>query len=425
MCRNASQNRLNRPCSHAHRRISACAALFAFAASAGLTEAHAAVLAISPLTDAAPEPPTGYFSDPYPVTLPGVGSGLPIQLFSGTATTLLACPDHVPGTCLEGGQITLDPGSVGDAAARSGATLTAAENYNIAPDANGQWQMIATYFVQNTAVLSRHAPWTIIVHAHPVGAQWPMRWSADSILVGSLTAAAPANYDGKLFVDAGKLYLIFSRNLSLAPLRDGLVAQRLIDPRTPAADPPVVLLAPTAGAGYASEKYTADEANDGFKLVETGNITKIDGKYALAYSTGSYDRIDYKSGVAWSDTFLPVAGTTYRKVVKSDPLGIWGVPGGSDVQYLLQSQKPRWPNDVAGAVVAPGVPSLLQAPDGHWRLVFAGYAASNDPIGSKGGFIASYRRPFVVPLTVAIPPDTTVAAASDTDLARWITPVQN
>ena len=160
------------------------------------------------------------------------------------------------------------------------------------------------------------------------------------------------------------------------------------------------------------------------KLVETGNIAKIGGKYALAYSTGAYNEPTYKAGIAWSDSFLPRTGQTYRKVLRPDPENVWGSAGGLEVLYLLQSEKPNWPNDVSASVLAPGVPSLNQMPDGSWRLVVAGYATSDAPSkGANGPYNAAYRRPYVVPLDVAVPPDATVAGATDAELAKWLVPI--
>ncbi len=106
---------------------------------------------------------------------------------------------------------------------------------------------------------------------------------------------------------------------------------------------------------------------------------------------------DYKTGVAWSDTFLPAPGATYRKILRPDPTGVWGKPG-LEVQYLLQSEKPAWPDDVANEVVAPGDHPSVE--------------------GSTVRFIADHRRLFFTPLRVDIPP-----GATDAELATWLTPV--
>lgn len=383
-------------------------------------------VAIAPLTSAAASPPNGYFSDPFPIVFPRGPDSLPVQIFSGTTPTLLACLDKVPTTCLEGGHIVLDPGVIAERADRAGTKLNAQapENLNIGFDADGRLQMAATYSVTGGVPA---ATWHVIVHAHPDNALLPLRWTADALLVGSLSRPGGADYDGKYIVDDGRLYLVHSAVVSSSPARFGLVAQLMIDARRPAATPPVLLLAPASGNGFVSEDFLEGQKPNGFKLLETGNITKIGGKYAIAYSTGTYDEADYKAGIAWSDTFLPKPGQTYRKVLQPDPGHVWGTAGGMEVRYLLQSEKPAWPNDVAAVVLAPGVPSILQAPDGAWRLVVAGYSPSNAPTetlpGGRVAFIGAYRRPYAVPLQVAVPPDATVAGATDAELAHWVTPV--
>jgi hypothetical protein len=83
------------------------------------------------------------------------------------------------------------------------------------------------------------------------------------------------------------------------------------------------------------------------------------------------------------------------------------------VQYLLQSEQPAWPSDVAAEIVSPGDHPLEE----------------NDP----DDFEPDHRRSFVTPLKATIPPDATVARApvarapvarvTDAQLATWIEPV--
>ena len=144
----------------------------------------------------------------------------------------------------------------------------------------------------------------------------------------------------------------------------------------------------------------------------------------MAYSTGDFQESNYKSGLAWSDTFLPTPGSTYRKITRRDPAAIWGKPN-SEVQYLLQSQKTAWPNDVAGKVVAPGVPSIVQAFDGSWRLYYNGYAPDDYALTNDRAtsFKPASRRPFFTPLHVNVPRGASVAAATDAELETWVTVV--
>ena len=192
-----------------------------------------------------------------------------------------------------------------------------------------------------------------------------------------------------------------------------------------AAAPPTTLVAPEdADGGYKSELFHPSDPNDQFKLIETGNVTQIDGKYALAYSTGAYDQIGYKTGVAWSDSFLPPAGTLYKKMLKQDVAGVWGQPNHPEVEYLLQGQESDWPHDVAMQVLAPGVPSSCGTRAGSWILYFAGYDPVDAPIlPGTGDFDPSHRASLLRRASVRIPPRATVAETSGFDLASWIEPV--
>jgi hypothetical protein len=272
--------------------------------------------------------------------------------------------------------------------------------------------------------------WTLILHAHPAtggGAATgtssiPTKWTADALLIGSLKQKQDANYDGKYFADGGQLYLIYSKELSANPHVDGLVAQRLDSPTQVDPAPPVTLLAPsTANGGLASENFFGLGQKIDFKLVETGNIIKVNGKYLLVYSTGSFRRPDYKIGVAWSDTFLPVNGATYRKVMMPDTNGVWGTKGAEEVDYLLQSQMPDWPHYAGATVSAPGVGSLIQS-DGSWYLFFAGYDPSEKLSGANHVFNPADRQPYYVPIQMNVPEGTTVAQATDQQMQSWIAP---
>jgi hypothetical protein len=39
-----------------------------------------------------------------------------------------------------------------------------------------------------------------------------------------------------------------------------------------------------------------------------------------------FDENDYKTGIAWSDTFLPPGGSTYAKLVTLDPSNVGTTP---------------------------------------------------------------------------------------------------
>jgi hypothetical protein len=385
--------------------------------------ASSAADAIQPLTDTTSKDPGVYYSDPYPVHLAPSNHTVGSVYFSGTTKSLLDCATGTRAHCTAEEKIKVTAGpALRKAAARYGSRTTVADNLNIYQLDSGAWQMAATMYVKNPKFTSA-APWTVVVHAHGLhadGDSVPTAWVADSIVAGTFQHPEKADYDGKYYEDGGKLYLVYSKLLSDSPQHDGIVAQAMASPAEPAKSAPVVLLAPqTADGGYASE-YFSKPGPDAFKLIETGNITKVDGKYVMAYSTGAFDRDVYKSGLAWSDTLIPAKGSSYRKILMKDPDGVWGRPGETEVRYLLQSQEEQWPNYVAGRVLAPGVPSVVES-DGKWDLYFAGYLPSDAPKDSGGKYDASHRRPFVMPLAVDVPSGTSVRKASDAELARWIT----
>ncbi len=370
---------------------------------------------------------TGYFSDPYPIHLaPWMKPFLP-QAFSGTTKEILSCPGKLAAACFNQIPFTVTVGDALKAQAKAmGTTITdTIENNNIYQDQYGQYQMATTLFVKNPTYPNA-SHWNVIVHAHATDPYYPTAWIADTVLVGTFARPTKANYDGKYFEDNGKLYLIYSKRLTTAaPAHDGIVAQLMESPTQVAAGDPTILLQPDdANGGFNSEYFFVDHATNAFKLIETGNITQIDGKYVMAYSTGAYDEPDYKTGLAWSDTLLPQGGASYKKILKLDTAGVWGQPDHEEVQYLLQAQKPAWPNFVASQVIAPGVPSVVQDEKGAWYLFFAAYLPGDSYTDSTTGlFKPDFRRPFFVKLNVNIPADTTVANTPNMDLAGWITTV--
>lgn len=240
--------------------------------------------------------------------------------------------------------------------------------------------------------------WNVIAHASATntGNPVPTAWVADATLVGSLSQPAKANYDGKYFEDGGNLYLVYSDALELSPaLHDGVVAQLMQSATQLANVPPVTLIEPddTSDNGGFNSEYFFFDMSAPFKLVETGNVTRINGKYAIAYSTGDFQEPDYKTGVAWSDTFLPVSGSTYQKILMEDTSGVWGQPDHLEVLYLLQAQLSSWPNDVASQVLAPGVPSIVQdSTSGAWYLFFAAYDPTDAPLINATDYDPSHRQ---------------------------------
>jgi hypothetical protein len=342
-----------------------------------------------------------YFSDPYPVYRVSNATSAPDpHIVFGTPDAVLLCPGQIRPGCYTRRPIDITMSAALTAQANAaGTVIVGTQNHNPFQDASGAWNMALTVSVrEKSGHPSGH--WTVVLHAHPVGAVNPVptEWVADSVLAGSLAHSEDANYDGKYYEANGILYLLYSKRLSDNPGRDGVVAQELTSPEQPGDSGPVVLLQPTSGTGFASEDFFLNAPNSSFKLVETGNITQIDGKYVMAYSTGDFAENDYKTGIAWSDTFLPHAGSTYAKLITPDPSNVWQDPVDQEVAYLMQSQKPKGLHYVGGEVLAPGVPSIVQ--DGSdWYLIFAGYQPGNSPGGRvPTQFDPAHRQPYLVPL---------------------------
>ncbi|GHJ41538.1 hypothetical protein [Streptomyces sp. TS71-3] len=366
---------------------------------------------------------SGYFSDPYPLDTSSTSS----VAFSGTFKEIITCKGGVTSGCFSPAPISVAfDAALAARVKEHGLDVRSTKAHHITRMSDGHWEMVlSSEVVPHGRPRSDH--WNLIMHAHPAQQTGtdtaPEHWVADSVLVGSLDHSEPANYDGKYFEDGGRLYLLYSKSISTDPTRFGIGAQRLDTPSRPADSEPVMLLdpSPSGAAGLASENYFGVGQKNGFRLVETGNVFKIDGKYVMVYSVGSYQRPTYKIGVAYSDTFLPGDGGTYRKIHRTDAKGVWGRPGADEVDYLLQAQKPSWPHYVRDQVQAPGVGSLIEN-DHTWYLFFAGYDPSEKPQGDDQTFAASHRAPYFLPVHVRISDDTSVAQASDRELASWIAP---
>lgn len=387
---------------------------------------------ILPMTDVTVTPPSGYFSDPYPITRQGVQSTAP-PAFSGSPKSIISCPGQFGAGSYTSEPITISlADSLAADAAAHGATYQAgtkppnvwSENNNIVRDSSGVWQMATTLRVSNPSHPEKDY-WTAIVHASPVGATTddvPTSWVADTLLVGSYDTPNAANYCGKYVVDNGQLYLTYSQRIDPEPnATNGIVAQPMVSATKVANADPVVLIQPeSANGGLASELFFGLTQPPNFRITETGNVVRIGDIYAMSYSTGAFDLGTYKTGLAFSDTFLPAAGSIYRKIFMVDTDGVWGTPGRTEVRYLLQAQEGNWPNYVASQVLAPGVPSIRRVGD-DWYLFFAAYDPDNATTDDSGSFDPALRRPYFLRLKVAIPGGATVAGATDDELATWIT----
>ena len=389
---------------------------------------------LHPMTQVDEKEHLGYFGDPYPVHVaPWTAPFLP-QYFSGTTEELMTCERPIKPGCFVTSPVTVKIADDITAKANNANNEFFDQiNRNIYQTDDGRWNMAVTLYLRKASApkTSLVGSWTVIAHAHPETEDTittPTSWIVDKILVGSVETPAKANYDGKYFEDDRKLYLIYSK-LEVGNVHDGIVAQALTSPTDLDSTNPVWLLVPsTADGGFNSEYFHINWAEGGpnadFKLIETGNITKIAGKYVMAYSTGDYQQLDYKTGIAYSDTLLPKEGEMYRRILQTDTDGVWGKPGHPEVRYLLQSDKQAWPNYVGTQVFAPGVPSVVEEPNGEYFLYFDGFLPSNAPPAAsepKTSFEATYRRPFYVPLSVKVPFNGCVEAATDEELAAWIT----
>ncbi|WP_157134763.1 hypothetical protein [Sphingomonas sp. PAMC 26605] len=377
-------------------------------------------LAIEPMTSIDGNG-SGYFADPQPIHL--ASSERSVQLLSGTTKAILACRYPTRPGCFSWKPITIDAGSLRPMIAAAGATVTNFQNLDLYQDDDGGWHAAVTIGVRSAAH-PKH--WTVIAHAHPTSpalpGSAPTTWSADVVLGGSFSKPVEGNYDAKYFEDNGRLYMLYVDAIATPPaLRNAIFLQPMLSPTRLAPTRRFALLAPedrANGRELASELYGNTQA----RLVEAPYISRIGGKYALIYSSGAYLTTGYKAGIAWSDTLLPSAGGSYRKVFAADSGGIWGERGKREVRYLVQSARLLWPNFTGVQVIGPGVAAAVHGPDGAWLLYFNGFAPGDMPLGQNGRVAGNHRRPYYLRLDVNVPADRSVSSASDSELASWVVP---
>jgi hypothetical protein len=213
---------------------------------------------------------------------------------------------------------------------------------------------------------------TVIAYFEPQGTTaWEKgqpitKWKFKRLLVGDPARKDWKYYESKILQGKdGTIYMMYVANTG----RDNyIVAQKMkslgvID----ATSPRKVLLRPE---GYRSEDRNGPKS---MQLVEGGSIYYYNGKYILLYSVGDYLLNNYKLGMAFSDSLIPPKGQTYHKPKLPDPKRVWGSSRHKDeVGYLLQSEKPAWPNYYGGKVVGPGLGSLVNDGKNLW-LFFHGY----------------------------------------------------
>lgn len=234
----------------------------------------------------------------------------------------------------------------------------------------------------------------------------PVRWRLDKVLVGDVAAGQCTYYDSKVYrLSDDSLVLVY--NGCPRPKTDvSIFAIRL---RTPGeVDPgaePVPLLVP--------DNVVSEYRNPGYhvRICEGTTICRVGGTYVLVYSVGDFAASNYKIGVAYSDTFLPAPGRTYRKAWLADAGDLWGGGAGKkEVCYLLQSQIRAWPNYCGDWVRGPGIGTIVDEGGRHW-LVCHGYPAE----AGRDRYDPERRMVFRLPLRVSIGPER--------PMHEWITPV--
>ncbi|KAI5456858.1 hypothetical protein BGZ63DRAFT_365497 [Mariannaea sp. PMI_226] len=383
---------------------------------------------IYPITKVNEANKTGYFSDPYHVPYE---KGIYI---SGTTQQYLECATNLKPRCAKahankyynGEELLRQKGKGSHICSAAGI-----HPFQAGSGANKSWHAAVTLHVQNTPKCDGITGWSVIVHAHSNDSSTvdgpPTSWVGDQLLIGSFSTPEEANYDGKYFqTPAGKLYLLYSKQLSPKPeKRNGVAAWPMDDPRTKKpSSSPTFLLVPDDDLN--SEDYIT--GNHTFKLIETGNMRVINGKFVMAYSAGAYFNKTYKAGVAYSDTFLPAQSPSpqyYRKVKKDNPKHLLGSSKPKEVYYLLQAdQKHAW-HYAGDQVHAPGVPTVARI--GHnnsWVLTFAGFDPDDAPFKpNTTKYVGNHRRPYFINLEVEVPDNITVKEASDKELRSWIKPI--
>ncbi len=235
---------------------------------------------------------------------------------------------------------------------------------------------------------------TVIAYFEPNGETWQKgkpitKWKFKSIVVGDPARQDWKYYESKILEDTDKsIHLMYVANTG----RDNFIfAQKLkswseIDRSTPRR----LMLKPE---GYRSEDRNGPGS---MQLVEGGSIFKWKNKYILFYSVGDYLLNNYKLGMAFSDSLIPAQGQTYRTVKLADPKRVWAESGHRDeIGYLLQSEKPQWPNYSANLVVGPGLGSIVTIEDKPW-LFFHGYKPDDKERRPENRFV------FRVPMMIAL-----------------------
>jgi len=208
------------------------------------------------------------------------------------------------------------------------------------------------------------------------------RWRLANVLVGDADRDDCGYYESKVLQDDdGARHLVYVARVG----RDNhIVARRMLSPTVldPVA-PPRTLLRPS---GHRSEDRNGPGS---MQLVEGPSVARLNGRWVMLYSVGDYLLPSYKLGMAFSDSLIPAGSSVYRTVKVPAP------GGGEEVGYLLQSEKPEWPNYSATSVVGPGLGSIVNI-DGKPWLFFHGYKPDDPERRPENRFV------FRVPISVGI-----------------------
>ena len=201
-----------------------------------------------------------------------------------------------------------------------------------------------------------------------------------------LSVKGACYYDNRIQVDDnGKLYLVTNHPSGPGIQGDvSILALPMADPGHMAPDwtsAGSVLLQPDV------PKLTSERRDPGstLSIVENTQIQRIRDTYVLFYSVGDYALANYKIGLAFSKSLLG----TYTKVYKDDTNNVWNnTRPMREVQYLMQSSVPTWPNYMNRFLSGPGIASLVNTATNGPALLF--HARHPDNQGARYLWLFSY-----------------------------------
>jgi hypothetical protein len=246
---------------------------------------------------------------------------------------------------------------------------------------DGSWHAYYTYV---------HSPTCMIMHARPdpptqrwTVSQPILKWKTVSKL---LSVQGACYYDNRIQVDDnGKLYLVTNHPSGPGVQGDvSILALSMDGPGQMAPDwasTASVLLRPD----LPKLKSERRDPGSSLSIVENTQIQRIHDTYVLFYSVGDYTLANYKIGLAFSKSLLG----TYTKIYKSDTANVWNNTTPTlEVQYLMQSSVPTWPNYMHRFLSGPGIASLVNTTTNGPALLFHARHPSNQ--GARYLWLFSY-----------------------------------